>query len=535
MRCLCTCILAVVLLATRAQAASGKSVELIFVRQDLSTSYIERIGELFIDGYFASYVRERTPRPRPLPLLSSGNWKLQLTKDGETLSGTLSATSDASNVIQFSSEAMTVDAAAAAPFVLTRDPKGMPPSDLKKIVADIFKQLSSGAAVECDVAVSSWVDGTVIKLAAVPFFVEGVQNLADRSKLVSERLTPGLTIPDQENFLWATKSGGAISFNLPPGVSGVRVEYVTKAYPRIDTGNTSVNAPRHETEEPTHMTVKLNAFEGSEDYISTKEPDFDVGSNNVHRWFYKTGFVEGLNKLQHTPALVMSIRGISVSYFLPYAETSWGTGTQKRILRCKSPMSAVAFSSEPDGSFSPVQVAADNFVISWSAENFSKADGDRFYILLHSTRSLPAATFPTIRRADSAPNVPPKAGEMLKSDGSPFMPVNGNTVQIILDDETVESWLYMDMWKKAGVKPNRFVLSQITTKSKVDGEPANISWSFEPAESNPPDGPIVAFYRVSPFENVNDGTGGYVSVNLPSDLATARIAFIRELPKKAAP
>ncbi len=582
-----------------ASSSMAADLEMVFTSQRLSTNYVDRLGELYVGGSFFSYVRERVARTgvEAAPALADGTWRLQLTKNGDVMSG------EFRNSVQSISKATLIADAKSdvqeenVGILLTRSPKGEPPAD-SSLMFKFFEKLGVDSEGDVVVHVVSWIDGRVVKLSAFPIFEEGTDK-TKRTNLTAEKFTPGLVIENINNFNWATQSSGIVSFFLPKGVAGMRFEYITKAFPKIDPANGDASAPRHETNDVTQMKFKLNSFEPLGQFTSVKdsessadfivatransnqgippsetelqaanggtpvEPEFGttarVGLQNgtiekwkfasewtlnesidgvsFHRWFYKdkangeVTFKEGRNDLALTPIDVLSIQRINVYYFVPFPRTEWQAADRILTLRCKSPISQVVFSNE-DLAFSPVRVDPKDFLISWGASGFQEDEenNEGFFIELRTQRkSVPDATFKIAERADSTRGAGPTAAELEAANGSPVTAAEGNTALVTLNDKTLELWKFTTGWQlEERFEPHEhFVLSRkVRTRTLETGETEELVELLFAGKLDEPNG--LTAYKVSPFENANDGQNGYVVLDLPTGISSARVEFKRQ-------
>lgn len=577
------------------------TLQLVFKSQHLSTSFVDRLGELYVDGYFFSYVRERVARNGVdvLPILPEGNLMIHLTKSGDLMTGELRRVGQEVPLVAIATDSAEGDGAG---ILLTRSPNGSPPED-SSLMFKFFELLGVQSEGKFPVEVISWIDGRVVRLSAFPIFVAGAdksnRNDLDKQKFPpsGEKFTPGLKINDPENFNWATKSPGTVSFYLPKGVAGLQFEYVSKAFTPVSPGANE----RHETGDTTLMKFKLNAFETFREYSSVKDSspytdfvlanrdnsqegippsdaelqavnaEISLGStarvelaNGVvekwryasewqltesydaishHRWFYqpvntgKVTFREGENRLVLTPVgEAVSIQRINVSYFIPFPRTQWKSGDRTLTLRCTSPLSQVIFS---DTSFAPVEVDRNRFLISWQATGFKKdaENSEGFYIELHAQyESLPNTTYTLAVRENDVRESGPTAAELEAANGAGVTPSAGNTARVTLRDGTIELWTFDSAWKLSStLEPDgRYLLCRQVTPPLQQEAPENqqntnkertieLKFSGKIDAANGLD-----VYKVSPYENVNDGQTGYVVVDLPRNIVSARVEFKRE-------
>ena len=199
-------------------------------------------------------------------------------------------------------------------------------------------------------------------------------------------------------------------------------------------------------------------------------------------------------------------------------------------LKCKAPLAQVVFSNE-GLDFSPVQVDPKNFLISWDTENF-RADPENsegFFIELHTeSMPIPAPTFNEISRDSIERSSPPTTEELTAANGGAVTPAAGNTTVVSLGDGTKELWTFSTEWKiERVVEANHLVLSRkVTTRTLETGESEEIVSLLFAGKS--PEESGIEPYRVSPFENVDDGQSGYVVVDLPSGISSARVEFKRQ-------
>lgn len=504
---------------------AAQDVDIVFTKRSSTTEYVDRLGELYIDGSFFACIRERVMRPANQPLLSDGRWKLRLSKTADSMMGTFFEKSGSAPVGVFLATTAGGTGDSNSAFQLSRNPEGADSSD-SALISELFAVQAVATEKDLEVTVSSWIDGAVVKLSAFPVFKPDTKptELGLRTSLLEERVTPGLYLDDAVNFLWAKKGSGTVGFQLPPGVAALKFEYVVKAYPKVSPADPQNPLARKESDAETVMGHRLNNLEGEEANARTvlnKSGD----AVSVHRWYVKNGFSEGLNKLSDRPESDwISVKRINISYFVPYPMTIWRSASGIQTLRCTSPSADVRFFNA-DTSFAAAAVTNRDFLIAWQAAGFTDNEADKFFLEVQTTnKPIPSPTLTSaIQRSDTSPGIAPTAEELKTANGgTEFTPVSGNVVHVGLTNKRLEVWTFSTegTWTLTfTVEPSNLLrLCQRATAASQGAEEKTLSFYLSGVADE------VA-YRVSPFENIFDGTGGFVVLDLPDYIETARVVF----------
>ena len=162
---------AIFAVATHVSLLSAADIELVFTKQRLTSNYVDRLGELYIDGAFFSHVRERVSRAdvQTRVAVGDGTWRLHLTKSGDVMTGEFLDPRQSSASVNLVTDIDPEDDSVNVGVLLTRNVDGSPPAD-SSLLFKFFEKLEVGTDSTVSVRSTSWIDGRVVRLSAFPIF-----------------------------------------------------------------------------------------------------------------------------------------------------------------------------------------------------------------------------------------------------------------------------------------------------------------------------------------------------------------------------